>query len=459
MDRRRFLSASVGTLASLGLAGVGCGRLPTLPVPRVRPRLRRPSPRPAQGSFSAGDDAHFDLGDGLRSPAWGYDGETPGPLIRVTRGEVLDVVLRNQLSQDTTLHWHGLLPPSSMDGHPADSVRPGQTFRYQFPIRQRAGLAWYHPHPHRAVSEQVYRGMAGALVVTDEEEASLGLPSDSLEHVILLGDGELGPGGRTLRYRAGPSSDRGAFPLVNGAAYPRVEVAATLHRLRLVNGARARVYELEVSPALPFVLIGNDGGLLPDAATLDRVVLGPGERVDLLLDLSRVPSGSAVDLGCRRARWSLLEFRVHESRTDRWSAAAAHPSLPPISRLAGTPIRRERVFEFQGHQRINGVRYRMDRIDFQVPFGVTERWIFRSSGGAPHPVHVHGAHFQVEQRRGGRGVVFPWERGWKDTVLLERREEVSVLIRFDQHPGRFLLHCHRLEHEDDGMMLNFEVMG
>lgn len=99
----------------------------------------------------------------------------------------------------------------------------------------------------------------------------------------------------------------------------------------------------------------------------------------------------------------------------------------------------------------------MHRVDFQVPLGETELWRFRSAGSAPHPIHVHGTHFQVISRSGGRGRVFPWERGWKDTVLLQDGETVEVLTRFERYKGLYLLHCHKLEHEDAGMMLNFEV--
>jgi FtsP/CotA-like multicopper oxidase with cupredoxin domain len=108
--------------------------------------------------------------------------------------------------------------------------------------------------------------------------------------------------------------------------------------------------------------------------------------------------------------------------------------------------------------KINGQVYDVNRIDFTVPFGQVERWRFRTSGNAPHPVHIHGAHFQVVSRSGGRGQLFPWEAGWKDTVLLEDLETVEVLIKFTAYKGVYLIHCHKLEHEDMGMMSNFEVV-
>jgi FtsP/CotA-like multicopper oxidase with cupredoxin domain len=108
--------------------------------------------------------------------------------------------------------------------------------------------------------------------------------------------------------------------------------------------------------------------------------------------------------------------------------------------------------------RINGLEYDVNRIDFQVPFGAVEKWVFTTNGNAPHPVHVHGAPYQILSRTGGRGTLFPWEAGWKDTVLLADFETVEVLIRFDSYTGLYLLHCHKLEHEDMGMMSNFLVV-
>jgi FtsP/CotA-like multicopper oxidase with cupredoxin domain len=135
-------------------------------------------------------------------------------------------------------------------------------------------------------------------------------------------------------------------------------------------------------------------------------------------------------------------------------------SLPPVLStilpLSG-PSQPTRSFTFDGMSRINGLEYDMDRLDFRVPLGVTERWRFKTGGNAPHPVHVHGAHFQVVSRTGGRGRLFGWEGGWKDTVLLNDKETVDVLIRFDTYRGLYVIHCHQLEHESMGMMANFEV--
>jgi FtsP/CotA-like multicopper oxidase with cupredoxin domain len=132
------------------------------------------------------------------------------------------------------------------------------------------------------------------------------------------------------------------------------------------------------------------------------------------------------------------------------------PVLSAIDPLSG-PSQPTRTFTFDGMSRINGLEYDPNRLDFRVPLGVTERWRFKTGGNAPHPVHVHGAHFQVVSRSGGRGRLYPWEGGWKDTVLLNDKETVDVLIRFNAYRSLYVIHCHQLEHESMGMMANFEV--
>jgi FtsP/CotA-like multicopper oxidase with cupredoxin domain len=220
----------------------------------------------------------------------------------------------------------------------------------------------------------------------------------------------------------------------------------------VLNGSNSRIFALALGNGAPFTLIGNDGGLLETSVPVLQVDMANGERVDLIVDFRGMAVGSRVMLRDLRSGWDLLEFVVTRSVNDTSTTPTA---LSTISRLSG-PVR-TRDFSFDGMSKINGRLYDINRMDFQVPFGQTELWRFSTSGNAPHPVHVHGASFQVLTRQGGRGRVFPWEHGWKDTVLLEDRERVEVAIRFESHTGVYLLHCHKLEHEDAGMMSNFEV--
>jgi len=455
IDRREFLRHGGRSAGAIALGGgallQGCGSNPTLPEPETRPTLRTPRDIDAAGALLAAGAAELDLGSHA-SRAWGYNGALPGPTLRARVGDHVQISVLNQLSENTTVHWHGLVVPTAMDGHPADAVPPAGSYVYEYPVVQRAAMNWYHPHPHGRTGQQVWRGLAGALIVADPA-AERGLPAGDREIPLLLRDGLLDDSGQ-LEYRRRDSGMVGDFPLINGVPYPAITLAPALYRLRVLNAANARVFRLGMSNASRMTLIGNDGGLLERSMDVNAIELGPGERVDVLVDLSGEATGSRISLRCLRARWDLLEVYVSGERDQGWGAPSA---FAPIPRLPVSPGARRREFRFEGHRRINGLEYHMDRIDFRVPRGDTEIWGLESSGGAPHPVHVHGASFQVLSRSGGRAQVFPWEQGWKDTVLLEDDERVEVAIRFDAYAGVYLLHCHKLEHEDAGMMLNFEV--
>ena len=259
----------------------------------------------------------------------------------------------------------------------------------------------------------------------------------------------------TSLYKPRTGGFDGQIPLVNGTRSPYLAVDEGVYRFRVLNGANARIFGLALSNGAPFSLIGNDGGLLSTQTTLDRVDISPAERLDLLLSFKGF-AGQNVMLRDLRSGWDLLEFRVAAGN----AADVPAVELPSITPLSG-PVTATRTFSFDGMSKINGKLFDHNRIDFEVPYNVIERWRFVTNGNAPHPVHVHGASFQVQSRKGGRNQVFAWEQGWKDTVLLEDRETVEVLIRFDalvNRGSRYLMHCHKLEHEDMGMMSAFKVV-
>jgi len=393
-----------------------------------------------------------DLGDGMLSNAWVYNGLMPGPTFRIDRGASTSFQLRNGLSQPTITHWHGMVVDHANDGHPMQAVAPGGTYSYSYPVRQRAALNWYHPHPHMLTGEQVALGLAGGFIVNDAEEAALGLPSGAYEVPLVLRDTTLDKVGNLL-YKPRSGGFLGQIPLVNGTRDPFLNVDSALYRFRVLGGANARIFRLALSSGASFILIGNDGGLLSSSVRVATIDLAPGERLDLLVDLRSTNVGDTVMLRDLRAGWDLLELRVVRKVNVAATIPSALSSITPL-----TAPMRTRMFSFDGMSKINGLEYDMDRIDFQVPFGDVERWRFTTSGNAPHPVHVHGASFQVVSRTGGRGRLFPWESGWKDTVLLNDRETVDVLIRFADYRGEYVMHCHKLEHEDMGMMSNFVVV-
>jgi FtsP/CotA-like multicopper oxidase with cupredoxin domain len=401
--------------------------------------------------------ANVALGGSKMTNAMTYDGNFPAKTIIVNQGPknvYNTITIKNNLAEDTTTHWHGLIVDPGNDGGPSKIIKSvNGSMDYSFPVFQRASLNWYHPHLHMNTGKQINLGMAGLFIVRDAEEAALNLPSGEFEVPLIIRDATLDKNGN-LSYKATSSGFAGQIPLVNGTQTPYLTVQPTLYRFRILNSSNARVFRLSLNKAgtvQKLYLIGNDGGLLDKKYDEQSIDISPAERLDLLISFADL-GGSTLSLRDDLAGWELLEFRV--SGTNK-------PITPPstlstISALTNPVTTRN--FSFDGMTMINGAVYDMNRVDFQVPFDTTEKWVFKTSGNGPHPVHVHGASFQVISRTGGRGKTFNWEKGWKDTVLLQDGETIEILIRFTGFKGKYLLHCHKLEHEDAGMMANFEVV-
>lgn len=474
LSRRNFVRATAGAVAGSGLAWLGCETEQAVaPDPAVTKKggngngggggkpppasNRNPlyvPPSTSQPVLTLNEaPAMVDVGGGQMAGVWAYNGGLPGPTIRARRGDTASIVLNNGLPDDPTItHWHGMVVDDQNDGHPRHAVGPGGSFNYNFTVDQRAAMNWYHPHPHGKTGEQVNLGLAGAFIIEDNEEAALGLPAGTYEVPLVIRDVKFDRAGN-ISYQAKRSGYSGNTALVNGTVDAGLDVDSALYRLRILNGANARIFQLALDSG-SFTLIGNDGGLLEYPASIAEITLSPAERVDVLVDFSGMAVGDKVMLRDLNSGWDLLEFNV--------SRVVNNGGTPPTGRLSTiTPLTNPvvtRTFAFEGMSRINGQEYEVDRIDLQVPLNQTERWIFTTAGNAPHPVHVHASPFQIQSRTGGRGQLYEWEKGWKDTVLLEDGETVEVLVRFEAHRGIYLMHCHKLEHEDAGMMMNFEIV-
>lgn len=401
-----------------------------------------------------------------------------GPTFDVQKGETLSIHLQNKLTEPTNIHWHGLVLPADMDGHPEDLALPGGSFHYQLPIHQRAGTYWYHPHPHEATARQVFMGLAGMFLVRDEEEAALNLPSGDYEIPLIIQDKRLS--GTSLTYA--PSEVEimtgylGETILINGLNAPFQSVEKRWYRLRLLNGSTARVYQLGFSNQQPFYLIGTDGGLLEKPEKLTSLLLAPGERADVLINFNDFPIGSEVYLSSAkfsqfnlqgRQEFRIMKFRVDKASTDSFLMPVVLSTLSALPASAASRVRTLNISKLVGgtgshssgsRHGINGMTYDNDHSAFTVSAGETEIWEFDNlEGDEIHPMHIHGVQFQILNRMGGRGQVFAYEKGWKDTVMVMPGEKVSVIMSFPSYIGKFVFHCHNLEHEDDGMMLNYEI--
>jgi FtsP/CotA-like multicopper oxidase with cupredoxin domain len=220
-----------------------------------------------------------------------------GPVIRLQKGQKVRIHLHNQLNEDTITHWHGLHVPAEVDGHPMYAIGPSQKFVYEFEVVNRACMAIYHPHPHEATAKQVYHGLAGAIIVNDDEEAALGLPSGEHEIPIVIQD-RLFDGQNQLIYAPNMHSNMFGFYgnriLVNGHPELQLDVASRAYRLRFINGSTARIYKLAWDDGTPITVLGVDGGLLEQPEHKPYVMLAPGERLDVWVDFSGRSIGSEL---------------------------------------------------------------------------------------------------------------------------------------------------------------------
>ncbi len=218
-------------------------------------------------------------------------------LIRLRTGQKLRITLRNQTPQPNIAHWHGLHVPAEVDGHPSYALDPGESYVYEFEIRNRAGLYFFHPHTHEATATQVYRGLAGGIIVNDAEEDALGLPSGEYELPIVLQDRSFNDENQLI-YDVGMHERMIGFQgeriLVNGKPDYALDVASRAYRLRILNASNARIYKLAWDDGSPVVVLGVDGGLLAAPETKPYVMLAPGERLDVWADFSGRKSGETI---------------------------------------------------------------------------------------------------------------------------------------------------------------------
>lgn len=428
----------------------------------------------------------------------GYHKGLLGPTLVANVGEQAQIKVQNQLKEPTNVHWHGLIVPADQDGHPEQLIAPATSQTYSFPIQQSGGLYWYHPHPHNLTAKQAYLGLAGLFVVRDPLESTLNLPVDSQEAFLVLQDKRLGS--NALNYNPNQqdimSGYLGQDILINGQQNAQLEILSGIYRLRILNGSNARVFNLAFNKETPFWVIGGDGGLTEKPYASKTVLLGPGERLDILADFSSHKVGDSLKLisqsfeGVKtqgQQEFSLLDVRIINGQAKSYSVPNQLAALEKIEVPVGS---KNRTFELQGMQMpdmnhmnmgemghgsmmmppntnqvmrgmhtINGKIFDMQRIDETVQAGSSEIWVFdNSKGDEIHPMHLHGAQFQVIKREGGRNTILAHEKTRKDTVLLMPGEKVSIAIKFPDYKGKYLIHCHNLEHEDDGMMLNFELV-
>lgn len=409
---------------------------------------------------------------GVASPTSGYNGAYLGPTLRLHAGEDVRMHVTNRLAEETTVHWHGLLVPSHVDGGPHNAIAPGAHWQPVLPVRQPATTAWYHAHPHMRTAAQVYAGLAGMLIVTDAQEQALGLPSrygvDDLP--LVLQDKAFDRERRLaapMNHMVAMHGLHGNAMLVNGVPQPVARVPAGLVRLRLLNAGNARLLDLAFADGRTFHWIGTEGGLLRAPVPLQRLSLAAGQRAEVLVDFADGAAAAMVSLLPQPGR-SLPVMRFEPQGTARAAGVPAQLAQWPARSAAQAARRRKVVLSSGGMMRgrmdpghsmhaIDGKPFDMHRIDQRVRLGDVELWEVTAAGMVmPHPFHIHGVHFEV-LRRGGQAPVEE-DQGRRDTVIVD--EPVELLVHFTQPASEhapFMYHCHILEHEDMGMMGQFTV--
>lgn len=494
MKRRQFLrDAAMGSTALLGGMGWTGASAQTRASGDSKPRLRMPPLLEAtdKGRFELVAQAGLTNFTGIDpTPTIGYNQPYLGPTLRLANGDY-DVTVENQLNEPITAHWHGLVVPGDLDGGPHQSIASGAKWTPALHLSQPPCTAWYHTHAHQRTAIQVHSGLAGVIQLTDGQDRDRGLPErygiDDL--TLVLQDRRFDRRGRMVYGQS--MMDRmhgfvGDSMLINGQYESVAAVPQGIVRLRLLNGSNARIYTLFMHDRREMHLIATDGGFLPESIAMDQVRLAPGERVELLVDFSSglptalmsepdINSGPGNMMGVFRGNargrpFTVLPFAIDDTIEPTVRRVADKPGgeLPKFiesdivtaRRLSldvgmGPGMMGRMMRGRSGGMTINGQPYQMDRVDMRIQRGKIERWLITTTMLA-HPFHIHGLQFQVLSENGHAPRAE--NTGWKDTVLIER--DAEILVRFDQtapEDSPYMAHCHILEHEDAGMMLQFSV--
>jgi spore coat protein A, manganese oxidase len=486
------LTASVCVAAPFTLQQLGVNpfwqRRPPTKLRRFQNAFRQPPQ--LQPSYSDDTTDYYEIAiakaqqnilAGVTTEIWGYGGISPGPTIRqaLNRKSVVRFVNhlgtdRNQKPIQSVVHLHGMGSLPQYDGYAMDAIAPEYFKDYRYD-NSRAATLWYHDHMMDLTWRNVYKGQLGMYIVEDPSERSLNLPQSDYDIPLILEDKEFATNGalifndseQTVLYDQ-------ALTLVNGVAYPRLAVANRKYRFRLLNGATRRYYKLALSqdaagltPNESFTIIANDGGLLPQPVTLsspkDSLRLAMAERYEIVIDFSQYPLGSQLYLQDYKTTDGQTTFNP-VMRFDVSRRAADDSVIPnqlketiPIPISAVKQTRRFEYAKTNDKWTINGHSW-ADQVTAARPQpGDVEIWeLINPLEGKRHPVHMHLVDAQLLDRNGKAPLAY--ERGRKDVFHVGEQETVRVIIQFPPNiQGKYMMHCHDLQHEDNGMMSQFEL--
>ncbi|HKJ79234.1 MAG TPA: multicopper oxidase domain-containing protein [Prolixibacteraceae bacterium] len=432
--------------------------------------------------------------EGQTTETMGANGNILGPTLLMNKGDFVDILVNNNIADTTTIHWHGMHVSAANDGGPHTTIAPSRSWNPKFTVLDKAGTYWYHPHLHEKTNKHVSKGIAGFIIVRDDEEANLNIPRtygvDDFPLVIQTKDFDA-----NNQIVVPTNSDDVA--MVNATINPFLEVPAQMVRLRLLNGSSQRVFNIGLEENRIFYQIGSDGGLLSNPVALTRLQMAPGERAEIVVDFaelegqtinllsyaSELPNGiyGATNPGIgfmmtlngynpnplNGTDFELLNFKVASSTSNPVLSIPETVSTltKPLESLADA--NRSLLFspaqmgpnQLNGDFLINGLQFDMNVINYSIPLNNVEIWSLTNQSGIAHPFHIHDVQFFILDRN---GIAPPLnERGRKDVVLVNPMETVRFITQFTDFANDsvpYMLHCHMLTHEDKGMMLQFEVV-
>lgn len=422
---------------------------------------------------------------GNRTDTIGYNcNDFWGPTLIMKKGDNVTINVTNQLSEDTTTHWHGLHLPAEMDGGPMQVITPGSTWSPTFKVANNAATYWYHPHMHQKTKEQLSRGAGGLIIVKDSVEEALPIPRtygvDDIPLVLTS---------RTFTKTSNAinmSSIYGDNMLTNGVINAKTTLPKQLIRLRLLNVEIERAYNLGFSDNRKFYVITSDGGLLNKPAPVTRLIMLPGERYEVLVDLSKETIGRSLTLQSFNGKQtfgfpggepsatgefgSLLNNKTFDVLKIQVGAATSKPitKLPTILAknvyFKSTDAQKTRKLAITDHGpgtpfSFDNSSYDMMTNNQQIKLNTTEKWTITNNRTFGHSFHIHDVQFTLISR--SSGVIPDYEKGWKDTFFIRPNETVSFVARFADYASSdypFMYHCHMANHEDAGLMGQFLVI-
>jgi spore coat protein A len=434
---------------------------------------------------------------------WTYGGISPSPMIEARSGEPILIEWVNDLpgkhflpidhnlhgaeadkpAVRAVVHLHGGRTPAESDGYPEAWYTPGNSATYYYPNGQDSAALWYHDHAMGITRLNTYAGLFGLYLVRDRVEDELNLPRSRYEIPLILGDRLLRRNGQ-LEYTVSGKPGAPWVPeivanamLVNGKLFPYLDVEPRKYRIRLLNASNSRFYHLSLSNREKFQIIGTDQGLLPAPAGMESFVIAPGERSDLVIDF-KDHAGDWIVLN--NDAFTMMQFRVgREKVNDPSSLPAVLRPVPKIAEADAVRTRLLTIVEYMNRggdshlMLLNGAHWDMP-VTERVILDTVEIWSIVNPTDDSHPIHLHMVRFQILDRRPFDEDVYrmtgrmkymgpavppePNEAGWKDTARAHSNMVTRIIVRFEGYTGRYVWHCHLLEHEDNEMMRPYEVL-